>query len=82
MFGSVGVRLGMAGPRQIPQPRYTAEVILSLTRENSVALVRELGFANQAVGLIGLASLSLPPWRTAAAVVLLSSLSLQHIPLI
>lgn len=31
VFGSVGVRLGMAGPRQIPQPRYTAELILSLT---------------------------------------------------
>lgn len=117
VFWSVGVRLGMAGLRQILQPRYTAEVILSLKSEDSLVLVRELGFANLSIGLIGLASLVQPSWSSAAAlaggvfyalagvqhtfraerngketiamasdlwaaVVLLSSLSLQRIPLI
>lgn len=45
-----------------------------------MVLIKKLGFANQAVGLIGLASHSLPPRSGAAAVVLLSSLSLQPIP--
>ncbi|MBS0316349.1 MAG: hypothetical protein JSR49_04395, partial [Proteobacteria bacterium] len=59
---SVGARLFLAGMRQIVQPRYTAEVILSLKHEESHVLVRELGFANLAVGLAGLASWLFPTW--------------------
>ena len=68
-FWSVGVRLLLAGARQIIQPRYTAEVILSLKSEESFILVRELGFANLAVSLLGLGSLFFEPWRSAAALV-------------
>ena len=64
---SVGVRLFLAGLRQIVQPRYTAEVILSLKHEESHILVRELGFANLAVGLSGLASWLFPAWVPAMA---------------
>lgn len=66
---SVGARLFLAGMRQIVQPRYTAEVILSLKHEESHVLVRELGFANLAVGLAGLASWLFPTWVPAVALV-------------
>lgn len=64
---SVGARLFLAGLRQIVQPSYTAEVILSLKHEESHVLVRELGFANLAVGLTGLASWLFPAWVPAVA---------------
>jgi hypothetical protein len=64
---SVGVRLLLAGLRQIFQPRYTAQVILSLKSEESLILVRELGFANFAIGLVGLGTAAYPSWRPAAA---------------
>jgi len=66
---SVGARLSLAGLRQIVQPRYTAETILSLKHEESLVLVRELGFANLAVGVAGLASWLLPAWVSAVALV-------------
>lgn len=64
---SVGARLSLAGVRQIVQPRYTAEVILSLKHEESHLLVRELGFANVALGLAGLACWLFPVWVPAVA---------------
>ena len=64
---SVGVRLLLAGLRQIFQPRYTAQVILSLKNDESLIVVRELGFANFAVGLVGLGSVIFPSWRPAGA---------------
>jgi hypothetical protein len=64
---SVGARLLLAGLRQIFQPRYTAQVILSLKSEESLILVRELGFANCAIGLVGVGSVVFPSWCPAAA---------------
>jgi hypothetical protein len=64
---SVGVRLLLAGLRQIFQPRYTAQVILSLKNDESLILVRELGFANFAIGLVGIGSAIFPSWRPAGA---------------
>jgi hypothetical protein len=64
---SVGVRLLLAGLRQVVQPRYTAEVILSLKSDESLFLVRELGFANVAIGLVGVGSIVFPAWRAAGA---------------
>lgn len=69
VFWSVGARLFLAGFRQVVQPRYTAEVILSLKHEESHFLVRELGFANLAVGVAGLASLHFLQWRAGFALV-------------
>jgi hypothetical protein len=62
VFWSVGVRLLLAGLRQIIQPRYTAEKILGLTGQDSLLLVRELGFANVAMGSTAVLSLWYPPW--------------------
>ena len=62
VFWAVGVRLSLAGLRQIIQPRYTAETILGIKSADSFLVVRELGFANAAVGSAGLGSLLAPAW--------------------
>ena len=62
VFWAVGVRLVMAGIRQIIQPRYTAEIILGLKNSDAMLIVRELGFANTAIGSAGLGSLFFPGW--------------------
>ena len=61
------MRLSLAGVRQIAQPRYTARVILGLKSDDVLLVVRELGFANVGIGLVGLASLAVPAWQLAAA---------------
>ncbi|HEY6618499.1 MAG TPA: DUF6790 family protein [Steroidobacteraceae bacterium] len=79
---SVGARLSLAGLRQIFQPRYTAAVILSLKHDESLVLVRELGFANLAIGLVGLGAWIYPMWITAAALagaVFYSLAGLSHV---
>lgn len=67
VFWAVGCRLFLAGMRQIAQPGYTARVILGLKHDESLLLVRELGFANVAMGCVGIASLFVPSWRLAVA---------------
>ena len=59
-FWAVGWRLLLAGCKQVAQPRYTAREILGLKSDESLILVRELGFANVAIGLVGVLSLWLP----------------------
>jgi hypothetical protein len=65
-FWAVGMRLLLAGMRQMLQPRYTAEVILGLKSADALFVVRELGFANTALGLIGVGSILAPAWVSAA----------------
>lgn len=67
VFWAVGMRLLLAGVRQIAQPGYTARVILGLKGDEVLLVVRELGFANVAFGLLGVISLIIPEWRLAAA---------------
>jgi hypothetical protein len=67
VFWAVGCRLFLAGLRQIVQPAYTARVILGLEHDESHILVRELGFANVALGAVGVLALFVPSWRLAAA---------------
>ena len=67
VFWAVGMRLFLAGVRQIAQPKYTAQVILGLKSDEVLLVVRELGFANLSIGLVGLASLAIPAWQLAAA---------------
>lgn len=62
------LRLLLAGVRQTVQPRFTAEQIFGL-KDAPLQIVQELGFANLAMGTLGTASLFLPEWRIAAAVV-------------
>jgi hypothetical protein len=67
VFWSVGCRLILAGMKQIYQPAYTARKILGLKSDESLILVRELGFANVAMGVLGVLSLFQPPWQLGAA---------------
>lgn len=69
VFWMVGIRLLTAGLRQITQPEYTARVIFKLTGQDALVVIRELGFANVAMGLLGAISLPFADWRSAAALV-------------
>jgi hypothetical protein len=67
LFWAAGVRLLLAGARQALQPGFTAERIFGLAGNAAWVIVRELGFANLALGLLGTASAFYPPWRIPAA---------------
>ncbi len=69
VFWSVGVRLLTAGLSQMIRPHYTAEVILGLDLGEALFLVRELGFANTAVGIAAVTSVFLGSWRLPLALV-------------
>jgi hypothetical protein len=58
VFWGVGVRLFLAGVRQIFQPAFTATKIFELVEPGALPIVRELGFANVTMGALGLASLA------------------------
>lgn len=66
-FWGVGMRLGLAGLRQAFNPAFTARDIFEIEDERVHPIVRELGFANLALALLGLLAL-LPGWATPAAV--------------
>jgi hypothetical protein len=69
VFWMVGVRLFVAGLRQIIQPRYTAENILGVNDPSATLIVRELGFANTAIGSIGIVSLFFWHWELPIALI-------------
>ena len=69
VFWMVGARLFAAGLRQILQPRYTAEKILGIQGDANLVVVRELGFANLALGIGGIATLGAPSWTPPLALV-------------
>jgi hypothetical protein len=69
VFWAVGVRMLLAGLRQISQPRFTAEAILGIRDVSAHIVVRELGIANTAIGAMGIATLMVPAWLAAAALI-------------
>jgi hypothetical protein len=69
VFWAVGVRLFIAGVRQVAQPQFTAESIFEIKDRAAFAIVRELGFANLSTGTLGLANLAVPAWVVPAAIV-------------
>jgi len=72
VFWSAGVRLFLAGLRQFFQPRFTSEQIFDIKSDDVLPIVRELGVANFATGVVGIASLAKPgfvlPVAIAAAI--------------
>lgn len=62
VFWAVGMRLFTAGIRQVITPQLTTEDILGLKQEESHFFVRELGFANIAMGLVGICSILNAAW--------------------
>ena len=69
VFWSVGVRLVLAGLRQIFNPAFTAETIFDLKEKGALTIVQELGFGNVSIGLLGLLSLLNNLWTVPAALV-------------
>jgi len=68
-FWAVGVRLFIAGARQVIQPQFTAEGIFGIHDRASFAIVREVGFANLSMGVLGICSVFRPGWALPAALV-------------
>jgi hypothetical protein len=69
VFWGVGVRLFLAGLRQVVQPRFTAEEIFGVRDTGSFAIVREVGLANLSMGFLGVCTLFRAGWLVPAAVV-------------
>jgi hypothetical protein len=69
VFWMVGVRLFLAGVRQIVQPQYTAEKILGIKDRDATLIVRELGIANTAIGSVAVSSLFFRDWEFPIALV-------------
>jgi uncharacterized protein DUF6790 len=68
VFWVVGVRLFTAGIRQVLKPAFTAQEIFHIKNEESFVLVKELGFANICMGLVGLLSILKSGWCPLAAI--------------
>lgn len=68
VFWGVGVRLLIAGVRQIARPELTATGIFGVTDRAAFPLAQELGFWNLAIGLLGMVSLKRPDWLPPIAI--------------
>jgi hypothetical protein len=68
VFWAIGVRLFIAGIRQIAKPAFTAQEIFHIKNEESFVIVKELGYANICMGLVGILSLHSAGWCQLAAV--------------
>lgn len=68
VFWGVGVRLLIAGARQIVKPEMTATGIFGVTDKAAFPLAQELGFWNFTIGLIAIASIRRPDWVVPMAI--------------
>jgi hypothetical protein len=69
IFWAVGIRLFTAGIKQSSNPEFTATKIFHLKTAESFVVIRELGFANIALGVMGILSVINSNWRILAAVI-------------
>jgi hypothetical protein len=67
IFSAVGLRLFLAGIKQVKNPEFTAKEIFHIDSPDSFPILRELGFANICFGLVGVISLFKPEWRIVSA---------------
>lgn len=67
IFSAVGLRLFLAGIKQVKDPAFTAKQIFHIDSPESYPILRELGFANMCFGLVGIVSLFRPEWRVVSA---------------
>jgi uncharacterized protein DUF6790 len=68
VFWSAGVRLVLAGLRQFFQPRFTSEQVFGNKTDEALPVVRELGVANFATGVVGTISLLQPSFVLPVAI--------------
>jgi hypothetical protein len=69
VFWSVGIRLMLAGFRQVTNPAFTANTIFGVKETSAQAIVQELGFGSLSIGLLGTLALFNPHWIVPAAIV-------------
>ena len=69
VFWTCGIRLLLAGVRQVSQPRFTAAEIFDLDNVKAFPIVREIGFGNLAMGTLGVCTIFRPGWLLPAAIV-------------
>ena len=69
VFWAAGVRLFLAGLRQLFQPKFTAQQIFDVSSDDILPVVRELGVANLATGTAGVVSLAEPSFVLPVAVI-------------
>lgn len=62
VFWAVGVRLLLAGVRQIFDPAFTAQTIFKVTDKPAQKIVAELGFGNVAIGTLGVLAIFKSRW--------------------
>ena len=62
------VRLFIAGVRQIIKPAFTAKEIFNISSEESFVIVKELGYSNFCMGLMGIFSVFNPCWTLIIAI--------------
>ncbi len=67
LFWSVGVRLFVAGVRQITNPGFTARRIFQIQGQESYTVIRELGMANISLGIAAMLSLFKTSWSAPVA---------------
>jgi hypothetical protein len=68
VFWGVGVRLMLAGLRQIANPAFTADAIFGIKEKAALTIVQELGFGNLSIGLLGVLALARTEWIVPAAI--------------
>jgi hypothetical protein len=68
VFWAVGVRLFTAGLRQAIDPGFTAKKIFDFKNSEPLFIIRELGFANIALGTTALLSILNPAWLIPPAI--------------
>ncbi len=82
LFFSVGLRLFIAGCVQVLVPGFTAAKIFRFRHKESYAVIRELGFGNISMGVIGMLSLAKVEWRgitSIAAAIFFGFAGIQHL---
>jgi len=82
LFWGVGTRLLLAGAVQVVRPAFTLRDILGQTDPGTLLVVQELGFANIAMGTLGVIGALVPDWRAAAAIpglIFLGQAGLRHV---
>ncbi len=67
IFWAIGIRLFTAGIKQSSNPEFTAVKIFKMRSSESFVVIRELGFANIALGVMGILSVINSNWRILAA---------------
>jgi len=69
VFWACGIRLLLAGIRQVLQPRFTATEIFDLDSVKAFPMVREIGFGNLAMGTLAVWTMFRHDWVVPAAIV-------------